>query len=87
MKKSVKFSPEAQERALRMVVEAQGQRDSQWAAIELTAAKIGCTAATLRRGSRRLFTASVSLIDRSLPSVSEPARELIAIGRMPQHRQ
>jgi len=32
-----------------MVVEAQGQHDSQWAAIESIAAKIGCTAETLRR--------------------------------------
>ena len=48
MKKSFKFSPEVQERAVRMVVEAQGEHDSQWAAIESIAAKIGCTAETLR---------------------------------------
>jgi transposase len=30
MKKSVKFSPEVQERGVRMVVEAQGQHDSLW---------------------------------------------------------
>ena len=53
MKKSVKFSPEVQERAGRMVGEAQGQHDSQWAAIESIAAKIGCTAETLRRWVRR----------------------------------
>ena len=53
MKKSVKFSPEIQERAVRMVVEARGQHDSQWAAIESIAAKIGCTAETLRRWVRR----------------------------------
>ena len=41
MKKSVRFSPEVQERAVRMVVKAQGQHDSQWAAIESIAAKIG----------------------------------------------
>ena len=40
MKKSVKFSPEVQERAVRMVMEAQGQHDSQWAAMESIAAKI-----------------------------------------------
>jgi transposase len=54
MKKSVKFSPEVQERAVRMVVEAQGQHDSQWAAIESIAAKIGCTAETLRRWVRQV---------------------------------
>jgi transposase len=53
MKKSIKFSPEVQERAVRMVVEAQGQHDSQWAAIESIAAKIGCTAETLRRWVRQ----------------------------------
>ena len=53
MKKSVKFSPEVQDRAVRMVVEAQGQHDSQWAAIESIAAKIGCTGETLRRWVRQ----------------------------------
>jgi transposase len=53
MKKSVKFSPEVQERAVRMVVEVHGQHDSQWAAIESIAAKIGCTAETLRRWVRQ----------------------------------
>ena len=53
MKKSVKFSPEVRERAVRMVVEAQGQHDSQWAAIESIAAKIGCSAETLRRWVRQ----------------------------------
>jgi len=53
MKKSVKFSPEVQERAVRMVGEAHGQHDSQWAAIESIAAKIGCTGETLRRWVRQ----------------------------------
>lgn len=49
MKKSVKFSPEVQERAVRMIAEAQGRHDSQCAAIKSIAAKIACTAETLRR--------------------------------------
>ena len=53
MKRASKFSPEVQERAVRMVVESQGQHDSQWAAIESIAAKIGCTAETLRRWVRQ----------------------------------
>ena len=36
-----------------MVVEAKEQHDSQWAAIVSIAAKIGCTAETLRRWVRR----------------------------------
>ena len=38
---------------MRMVVEAKEQHDSQWAAIVSIAAKIGCTAETLRRWVRR----------------------------------
>ena len=53
MKKTVRFSPEVQERAVRMVVEAKEQYKSQWAAIVSIAAKIGCTAETLRRWVRR----------------------------------
>ena len=48
MKKSTRFSPEVRERAVRMVVEVTGQHDSQWAAIVSIAARIGCTAETLR---------------------------------------
>jgi transposase len=33
MKKSVKFSPEVRERAVRMVAESRGDHPSQWAAI------------------------------------------------------
>jgi len=36
-----------------MVVEVQSQHDSQWAAIESIAAKIGCTGETLRRWVRQ----------------------------------
>ena len=49
MKTSVKSSPEVQARAVRMIVEARGQHESRWAAIMSIAAKIGCTAETLRR--------------------------------------
>ena len=47
MRKSPKFSPEVIERAVRMVFEAKDQYESQWAAIESIAAKIGCSAETL----------------------------------------
>lgn len=53
MGKFPKFSPEVVERAVRMVLEAKDQYPSQWAAIESVAAKIGCTAETLRRWVRQ----------------------------------
>ena len=53
MRKSPKFSPEVADRAVRMVFDAKDQYPSQWAAIESIAAKIGCTAETLRRWVRQ----------------------------------
>ena len=48
-----RFSPEVRERAVRMVFEHQGEHASQWAAIGSIAAKIGCTAETLRNWVRQ----------------------------------
>jgi transposase len=53
MRKSPKFSPEVQERAVRMVFDAKDQYPSQWAAIESISGKIGCTAETLRKWVRQ----------------------------------
>jgi transposase len=53
MNKSTRYSPEVQERAVRLVFEHQGEYDSQWAAIGSIAGKIGCTAETLRKWVRR----------------------------------
>jgi transposase len=43
-----RYSPEVKERAVRMVLEHEGQYDSEWAAMRSIAEKIGCTAETLR---------------------------------------
>ncbi|CAG9172701.1 hypothetical protein LMG23994_02471 [Cupriavidus pinatubonensis] len=47
MRKSVKFSPEVRERAVRMVFEHREEHESQWATVVSIAGKIGCTAQTL----------------------------------------
>src|SRR5271166_3051977 len=50
---SKSYSPEVRARAVRMAQEHQGEHASQWAAISSIAAKIGCTAETLRLWVRR----------------------------------
>ncbi|KNF85761.1 transposase [Escherichia coli] len=53
MTKNTRFSPEVRQRAVRMVLESQGEYDSQWAAICSIAPKIGCTPETLRVWDRQ----------------------------------
>ena len=48
MSRQTRYSPEVRARAVRMVVEHRGEHASEWAAISSIAAKIGCTAETLR---------------------------------------
>jgi transposase len=60
-KTSNRYSPEVQERAVRMVLEHGSDHASQWAAIASIASKIGCTGETRGSGCGR-------------PSVAPPRR-------------
>ena len=53
MNKTSRYSPEVRERAVRLVMEQQGEHVSQWAAMGSIASKIGCTAESLRKWVRQ----------------------------------
>ena len=53
MSKSIRYSPEVRERAVRMVFDHQREYPSQWQAVVSIATKIGCTPETLRKWIRR----------------------------------
>lgn len=54
MNKSTRYSPEVRGRAVRLVFEHQAEYESQWAAMQSIAAKIGCTTETLRKWVRQV---------------------------------
>ena len=53
MEKRGRYPTEVRDRGVRLVLEQQGSHESQWAAITSIAAKLGCTAETLRKWVRR----------------------------------
>ena len=48
-----RYAPEVRERAVRMVLDHQGEYTTQWAAIGSIAGEIGCTAQSLHRWVRQ----------------------------------
>ena len=53
MDRRTRYSPEVRERAVRLVLDQQGEHDSQWAAIISVSSKIGCAPETLRKWVRQ----------------------------------
>jgi len=49
-----RYSPEFRERAVRLIDEQMKEGKSQWAAIQSISQKLGCTAESLRRWTRRV---------------------------------
>ncbi len=56
MSKRIRYSPEVQERAVRLGSDHQREHESQWESIQSVASKIGCTAETLRKWVRQTET-------------------------------
>ncbi|MBB4111795.1 transposase-like protein [Rhizobium sp. BK226] len=72
-----KFSPEVRARAVRMVLDHQGEYSSRWAAVSSIAAKIGCTAQTLNEWVKK-----AEVDDGSRPGLpSDVAEKMKALER------
>ena len=81
MSKPPKFSPEVRERAVRMVYEVWESHDSQWAAIETVAGKIGCTAQTLSNWIRKSSAPAAPGTPATDARVKELEREVRELKR------
>lgn len=81
MNTSPKFSPEIRDRAIRMVYEIRESHESQWAAIEAVASKIGCTAQTLSSWIRKTNAPAGSSTQAADTRVKELEREIRELKR------
>ena len=81
MNRQPKYPPELRERAIRMVYEQREYHESQWAAIESVAQKIGCTAQTLRNWIAKAGRRAGADDAASAPRVKELEREVRELKR------
>lgn len=84
MTRQTKYSPEVDERAVRMVHDHRGDHDSAWAAITSIASKIGCSAETLRswvRQAERDAGTRVGATTDQLAALRELRREATELRR------
>ncbi len=72
-----KFSPEVRERAVRLVLDTEGQHPSRWQAVVSIAAKIGCTPQTLLEWVKKAEVDS----GRRIGIPSEMAEKMKALER------
>ena len=84
MGRSITYSPEVWERAVRMVSEHRGEHRSEWAAICSIASKFGCSSETLRlwvRQAERDQEVRPGLSSEQLAELRELRREVRELRR------
>ena len=77
MNKLTRFAPEVRERAVRLLLEHEGEYPSRWAAIRSLAEKIGCSPETLRHWARQ----AEGPADPASDSTDDPAQRLRVLER------
>jgi len=70
-----KYSPEIHERAVRLVLDTEGQHDSRPEAIQSVASKIGCTPKTLRKWVMQALPSSPALAQQEAKRIQALDRE------------